>query len=77
MELGSNEAVKRAVAAGLGLGLISKFGVEPDVRAGFIEVLDVAGWECRRPLTVFYRDERYLPAAQRAFLRFIQEERPD
>ena len=44
---------------------------------GFIGVLDVAGWECRRPLTVFYRDERYLPAAQRAFLRFIQEERPD
>ena len=77
MELGSNEAVKRAVAAGLGLGLISKFGVEPDVRAGFIEVLDVAEWECRRPLIVFYRDERYLPAAQRAFLRFIQEERPD
>ena len=76
MELGSNEAVKRAVAAGLGLGLISKFGVDPDVRAGFIKVLDVAGWECRRPLTVFYRDERHLPAAQQAFLRFLQEERP-
>ena len=75
MELGSNEAVKRAVAAGLGLGLISKFGVDPDVRAGFLKVLDVAGWECRRPLTVFYRDERHLPAAQLAFLRFLQEER--
>ena len=76
MELGSNEAVKRAVAAGLGLGLISQFGVDPDVKAGFIKVLDVAGWECRRPLTVFYRDERHLPAAQQAFLRFLQEERP-
>ena len=29
MELGSNEAVKRAVAAGLGLGMVSKFAVTP------------------------------------------------
>lgn len=75
MELGSNEAVKRAVAAGLGLGMISKFGVVPDVIAGLIKVLHVKGWNCRRPLTVFYRDEPHLPAAQQAFLRLLQEER--
>ena len=76
MELGSNEAVKRAVSAGLGLGMVSKFGVAPDTVAGFIKVLEVAGWQCQRPLTVFYRDERHLPSAQQAFLRFLQEERP-
>ena len=76
MELGSNEAVKRAVAAGLGLGIISKFGVLPDTTAGFITVLDIPEWQCRRPLTVFHRDDKYLPSAQRAFLRFLQEERP-
>lgn len=76
MELGSNEAVKRAVAAGLGLGMISKFGVAPDTTAGFLKVLAVKGWRCRRPLTVFYRDDKHLPSAQRAFLRFLQEERP-
>ena len=76
MELGSNEAVKRAVAAGLGLGMISKFGVMPDVAAGAIVVLSVKGWRCERPLTVFYRDDRHLPAAQREFLRFLQDERP-
>ena len=76
MELGSNEAVKRAVAAGLGLGMISKFGVMPDVAAGAIVVLSVEGWRCERPLTVFYRDDKHLPAAQREFLRFLQDERP-
>lgn len=76
MELGSNEAVKRAVAAGLGLGVVSKFGTAPDVTAGYIEVLAVEGWACRRPLTVFYREDRHLPAAQRAFLRLLQDERP-
>ena len=34
MELGSNEAIKRAVAAGLGLGILSEFAITPDVAAG-------------------------------------------
>ena len=76
MQLGSNEAVKSAVAAGLGLGMVSKFAVIPDAAAGFIKVLPVKGWKCQRPLTVFYRDDRHLPSAQRAFLRFLQDERP-
>ena len=76
MELGSNEAVKRAVAAGLGLGIISRFAVEPDTLAGFLTVVEVKGWECRRPLTVFHRDERNLPPAQKAFLTFLREEKP-
>ncbi len=76
MELGSNEALKRAVAAGLGLGMLSKFGVMPDTTAGFIKVLAVEGWRCQRPLTVFYRKDKHLPLAQRAFLRFLKEERP-
>ena len=76
MELGSNEAVKRAVAAGLGLGMISKFGTSPDTDAGFIAVAPVDGWECRRPLSVFYREDKHLPAAQSVFLEFLREERP-
>jgi DNA-binding transcriptional LysR family regulator len=74
-ELGSNEAVKRAVAAGLGLGLISKFGVVPDVAASAVVVLSVEGWRCERPLTVFYRDHKHLPAAQRELLRSLRDER--
>ena len=76
MDLGSNEAVKRAVAAGLGLGMISRLAVTPDTIAGFIKVIDVNGWECRRPLTVFYREDRHLPSAQLAFLNFLRQEKP-
>ena len=76
MELDSNEAIKRAVAADLGLGVTSKFGASPDVAAGLIRYLPVSGWDCRRPLMVFYREDRHLPAAQQAFLRFLKEERP-
>jgi len=64
------------VAADLGLGMVSKFSAAPDIKGGFITTLPVEGWSCHRPLTVFYRMDQHLPAAQRAFLRFLQEERP-
>ncbi len=76
MELGSNEAVKRAAAAGLGLGLLSKFSVGPDVMAGYLSVLRVRGWKCERPLIVFYRDDVRMSAVQQSFLRLLQVERP-
>jgi DNA-binding transcriptional LysR family regulator len=74
MELGSNEAIKRAVAAGLGLGVLSEFSVTPDVAAGMIKVLQVSRWECHRQLSVFYRDDKYLSAAQSAFLEFLRND---
>ncbi|MCH7800497.1 MAG: LysR family transcriptional regulator, partial [Chloroflexi bacterium] len=76
MELGSNEAVKRAVAAGLGLGLVSRFSVGPDVVAGFIKIMTVHEWKCERPLTVFYRDDAHMPNLQKAFLGPLQNESP-
>ena len=72
MELGGNEAIKRAVAAGAGIGVVSAFSIAPDAAAGFIKQLKVKRWDCHRPLSVFYRDERHLSAAQNAFLRFLQ-----
>ncbi len=76
MELGSNEAVKRAAAAGLGLGVLSKFSVGPDVVAGYLKVLRVRGWKCVRPLTVLYRDDGHISTVQRAFLSLLETEKP-
>lgn len=76
MELGSNEAVKRAVAAGLGLGIVSRYAVEPNTLVGFLTIVEVHGWDCHRPLTVFHRDDKNLPPAQKAFLAFLREQKP-
>ena len=51
LELGSNQAVNQAASGGGG-GVISRLGVEAEVKAGMLSVLDVSGWDCRRPLTV-------------------------
>jgi DNA-binding transcriptional LysR family regulator len=50
LSLGSTEAVKQAVAAGLGVGMVSKLAVAPDVAAGMLAVLRVSGLSVRRPV---------------------------
>ncbi len=76
IELGSNQAVKQAAAAGGGIGVISRLGIAAEIKAGMLTVLDVEGWNCQRPLTLIYLKDRYLSPLQRAFLQFLETERP-
>jgi len=71
MELGSNEAVKRAVAAGLGLGMLSTLALEVDTAAGYVKQIPVTGLECRRDFYVLYHGGRYLNRPQQAFLDLV------
>ena len=76
IELGSNQAVKQAAIAGGGIGIISRLGITAELKAGMLTVLDVAGWDCRRPLTLIQPKDRYLSPSQRAFREFLMAERP-
>jgi DNA-binding transcriptional LysR family regulator len=76
LELGSNQAVKLAAEAGAGVGVISRYGVVAEVKAGLLRVLDVEGWNCTRPLTLVYLKERRLSPAQRSFLDLLETEHP-
>ena len=65
MELGSNEAIKHVVAAGLGISVLSQFALDIDPALDRLAVLDVAGF----PLTdewvmVYPRGKRLSPLAQ-------------
>jgi DNA-binding transcriptional LysR family regulator len=68
MELGSNEAVKGAVRAGLGIGLLSRRAADSELAAGHLVVLNVAGWACRRALYAIHRRDKRLTAAERGLL---------
>jgi DNA-binding transcriptional LysR family regulator len=76
LSLGSNQAVKQAAAAGGGIGVISRLGVAAEVRAGMLTILKVDNWDCQRPLILVRPKDRYLSPAQRAFLDFLETERP-
>lgn len=72
IELGSNEAVKRAVSAGLGIGVLSVHTTRVDHQAGLVATLDCAGWECRRSFYLIHRRDRALSSAERALLQLLQ-----
>jgi DNA-binding transcriptional LysR family regulator len=76
IELGSNQAVKLAAASGVGVGVVSRFGIGAEVGSGHLKVLEVEGWKCTRPLTLVYVKERHLSPAQRAFIQLLEQEHP-
>jgi DNA-binding transcriptional LysR family regulator len=68
MELGSNEAVKRAVAAGQGVGLLSVHAVEEAVAAGVLTRLQTTLPRMHRSLAIVTHRERQPGRALAGFL---------
>ena len=71
MEMNSNEAIKQAVQAGLGLGILSLQTLEMELTLKRLAVLQVEGFPIMRHWYVVHRaDKRLSPAAQ-AFKEFV------
>lgn len=72
LELGSVEAVKQAVAAGLGIAALSRIAVDWEVEAGRLVIVKVQRMQLTRKLFVLYRKELHLSPAASAFLRMVR-----
>ena len=70
IELGSNETIKQAVMAGLGIALISAHTIAAEVADGRLVTLDVEGLPIVRQWFVVNRADRPLSPAARAFVEF-------
>jgi DNA-binding transcriptional LysR family regulator len=68
MELTSAEMVKKFVAAGLGVSMISEAFVQQEVRDGRITILRPPAETMYRELGLVYRDSRSLSRAANTFL---------
>lgn len=73
MALGSNEALKHAVAAGLGLAVLSRHTLGADPAASGLAELRVAGFPIRRMWHFVWRRDRRLSLPARAFLTDVQQ----
>ena len=73
MELGSNETIKQAVMAGLGIALISAHTIAAEVETGRLVCLDVEDLPILRRWFVTNRADRALSPAARAFRDFAVE----
>jgi DNA-binding transcriptional LysR family regulator len=69
--LGSNETVKQAVMAGLGISLLSLHALELELRAREISLLDVIGTPLLRNWHIVHMNAKKLPPAAAAFHAFL------
>ncbi|WP_124949097.1 LysR family transcriptional regulator [Sulfuriferula thiophila] len=74
MELGSNEAIKQAVAGGLGVSVLSAHTLALEKSGDDLAVLDVEGFPIPRQWHVAYSNGKQLSVVARAFLEFLQKE---
>lgn len=74
MEMNKNEAIKQAVEAGLGVGVVSLHTVQAELSARRLCVLDVQGFPLRRQWYLVQRQGKRLSPAAQAFVQFVLKE---
>lgn len=73
MELGSNEAIKRAVEKGLGVSVISVNAIQREVRTGLLKAVRVLGDTVTRKFCVIHHKDRYMSTVLRCFLQTVAD----
>jgi len=74
MELGSSEAIKQAVMAGLGIAVLSLHSVQLERDVNKLTVLDVEGFPLKRRWYAVHLKGRNLSLVARTFLDYILKE---
>jgi DNA-binding transcriptional LysR family regulator len=72
LEIGSNEAVKEAVARGIGVAVLSVYAVRKEVEAGHLIALEGSDLKCDRDMFVVRDKRQVLPPPARTFLTFLR-----
>ena len=71
IEMGSNETIKQAVMAGLGIAFISAHTIASEVEAGRLVILDVVGMPIRRQWFAVMRIDHAISPAMATFHDFL------
>lgn len=74
MELSSNEAVKQAVLAGMGISILSHFTLGLDTQHEKLVVLDVEGFPIERQWQFVYPVGKQISSVAHAFMDFVRAE---
>jgi DNA-binding transcriptional LysR family regulator len=76
MEMETNEAIKQAVRAGMGLGILSLHSLELELETGRLVTLDVENFPLIRHWFVAHRRNKRLSSAALAFKSFLLSAKP-
>lgn len=73
MELSTNEAIKQAIIAGLGVSIMSRYTLGLDVAHEQLAVLDVEGFPVERSWVFAYPVGKQLPVLAQGFMDFTRK----
>jgi len=71
MELGSSEAIKSAVEAGLGIGIISQWAVLKEKKLNSLKILRIKGLRFKRDFTIILKHGYFRTKPMEQFLNFL------
>ena len=74
MEMSSNETIKQAVIAGMGLSFLSLHTVGLEIKSGLLKMIDIAGTPVMRTWNVVHLGSKVLSPAAEAFRYFVIEQ---
>lgn len=74
MEMGSNEAIKYSVMAGLGLGIVSLHTIKMELESGQLVIISAENFPIMRHWHIIKRKGKTLPPAALAFQKFVMAE---
>jgi LysR family transcriptional regulator, low CO2-responsive transcriptional regulator len=74
MELASNEAIREAIASGLGVSILSRYTLGQEAPAEKLVMLDVVGLPVEHHWVFAYPIGKQLPAAAENFMSFTRRE---
>jgi len=71
-EMGSSEAVKEAILAGLGVSILSSFAIRREMSQGLLTALPVSDWNMERYFYLVYKKQFHLMMYHRNFLDLVK-----
>ena len=72
MELGSNDAIKHGVMAGLGVAVLPKLSVLAELKLGLLKTLPIKGFPLRHSWCLVYPQGKHPTPVTQAFLDYVQ-----
>lgn len=73
MEIGSNDALKHSVIAGLGVAVLPKLSILSELELGRLKIAKIEGFPLRRSFCVVHPQAKHPTPAMQAFLDYVQQ----
>lgn len=77
METDTSEAIKQAVQAGMGLGIMSRHTIELELITNRLKILDVQGFPIMRHWHIVHRKNKRFSHVAKTFKEFLLKEAPE